>query len=165
MLSHGQPLDIVNGQKIDPDKSLAWSNDKEYHHFFPQAYLARNGKGPTHSNVVANIVLLTSASNIAIRDKAPSDYLQTIIDSSGRDVLVQRLLTNLVPEDALDAALEDDYDTFLDRRSAFLHAEALRLTGTPAATGGVTADRGTDDVGTEPTPAPEADDTDVDPSE
>lgn len=43
MLAEGSPLDLVNGQKIDVDKSLAWSNDKEYHHFFPQAYLAREG--------------------------------------------------------------------------------------------------------------------------
>lgn len=36
MLSHDTPLDLLNGQKIDVDKSLSWSNDKEYHHFSPR---------------------------------------------------------------------------------------------------------------------------------
>ena len=40
MLAHRTPLDLLNGQRIDVDKSLAWSNDKEYHHLFPRAYLA-----------------------------------------------------------------------------------------------------------------------------
>jgi hypothetical protein len=129
MLAEGVPLDLVNGQKIDVDKSLAWSNDKEYHHFFPQAYLSRNGVGPSGSNVVGNIVLLTSISNIQIKDRAPSEYLQTIIDASGRDALVERMLSNLVPESALDFALADDYDGFLAARSAYLHEHVLRLTG------------------------------------
>lgn len=33
LADHG-PVDLLNGQKISVDKSLAWSNDKEYHHFF-----------------------------------------------------------------------------------------------------------------------------------
>lgn len=56
MLAAGSPLDLVNGQRIDVDKSLAWSNDKEYHHFFPQAYLARQSVTGTQANVVGNIV-------------------------------------------------------------------------------------------------------------
>jgi hypothetical protein len=62
MLAASGPLDIINGQKIDVGKSLSWSNDKEYHHFFPQAYLARKRIGSSKANVVGNIVLLTSKS-------------------------------------------------------------------------------------------------------
>lgn len=129
MLAEGTPLDLVNGQKIDVDKSLAWSNDKEYHHFFPQAYLARSGITATQANVVGNIVLLTSISNIQIKDKAPSQYLREIMSASGRGALVQRMASNLVPEVALDAALDDDYQAFLTMRSEFLHRHAASLTG------------------------------------
>jgi hypothetical protein len=129
MLAAGSPLDLVNGQRIDVDKSLAWSNDKEYHHFFPQAYLARQGVSGTQANVVGNIVLLTSMSNIRIKDLAPSEYLQAIIARSGRDALVQRLESNLLPAEALDCALEDDYEGFLKVRSEFLHNHVLTLTG------------------------------------
>jgi len=43
--------------------------------------------------------------------------------------LVQRLATNLVPEDALDAALTDDYQLFLEIRGAHLHDHMGQLTG------------------------------------
>lgn len=129
MLAEGTPLDLANGQRIDVDKSLAWSNDKEYHHFFPQAYLARQGIAGTQANVVGNIVLLTSMSNIRIKDLAPSEYLRAIIAASGRDALVQRLESNLVPGEALDYALNDDYSGFLAVRSEFLHSHVLSLTG------------------------------------
>ncbi len=130
LLAHEGPLDPVNGQSIDVDKSLAWSNDKEYHHFFPQAYLARNKKARGNAaNVVGNIVLLTSASNIAVSDAAPSEYLGQIIADSGRDELVRRLASNLVPESALEAALADDYAGFLEARGSFLHEHIQGLTG------------------------------------
>lgn len=129
MLAYEGPLDLVNGQKIDVDKSLAWSNDKEYHHFFPQAYLKRKKVSANSANVVGNIVLLTSKSNIDIRDFAPSEYLGRIIADSGRDELVKRLSSNLVPESALDAALSDDYGAFLEIRSQHLHSHVSGLTG------------------------------------
>lgn len=129
MLAHEGPYDLVNGQKIDTDKSLAWSNDKEYHHFFPKAYLARQGVDSNAANAVGNIVLLTSVSNIEIKDKAPSEYLNQIIQESGRDNLVDRLRSNLVPEAALDAALGDNYVGFLEIRGAHLHAHINALTG------------------------------------
>jgi hypothetical protein len=129
MLSHGEPLDLVNGQKIDVDKSLAWSNDKEYHHFFPQGYLSRRSVSASSSNVVGNIVLLTSKSNIEIRDRAPSEYLGEIIASSGREQLIARLESNLVPAEALDAALADNYPEFLRIRAKHLQAKAEQLAG------------------------------------
>jgi hypothetical protein len=129
MRARQAPLDLINGQQIDIDKSLAWSNDKEFHHLFPQAYLARNRVGANESNRVANIILLTSASNITIRDKAPSDYLNIIIENSGRSALVQRLRSNLVYEEALDAALADNYESFLRIRSESLHHYAQGLIG------------------------------------
>ncbi|WP_445166795.1 GmrSD restriction endonuclease domain-containing protein [Mycolicibacterium sp. Dal123E01] len=127
MLAAAGPKDLITGQSVDIDKSLAWSNDKEFHHFFPQAFLKSSKKGNPH--LVSNIVLLTSVSNIAIRDQAPSAYLHEIIDRDGREALVARLATNLVSEEALAAALADDYDGFLTARSATLQARALELCG------------------------------------
>ncbi len=129
MLAQSTPLDLINGQMIDIDKSLAWSNDKEFHHFFPQAFLARNGISATKANVPANIILLTSKSNISISDSAPSEYLRRLIDSNGRDALLKRLESNLIPEAALDAALQDDFSEFVQIRSIHLHQMAERLAG------------------------------------
>lgn len=128
MLSQANPRDILNGQRIDPGKSLAWANDKEFHHFFPQAYLTREKKG-VQPNLVANIVLLTSISNISIKDSSPREYLSSIIEAEGRDELLTRLGSCLVSEDALDAALQNDYEGFLEARSKTLQKHALELCG------------------------------------
>lgn len=129
MLSHSNPVDLLNGQKIDVDKSLAWANDKEYHHFFPQNYMNTKQPNADDPNLVGNIILLTSKSNIAIRDKAPSEYLGSLIKDQGRDVVVQRLASCLIPEAALDAALADDYAQFLAIRSEYLQKKGLELAG------------------------------------
>jgi hypothetical protein len=78
--------------------------------------------------------------------------LKKIIDSDGREKLVERLESNLVPEESLDAALNDDYDTFLNIRSTHLHVIAESLSG-------VNSD-GLLEVSPE-----EIDDSDVDPTE
>ncbi|MGA3565641.1 GmrSD restriction endonuclease domain-containing protein [Melissospora conviva] len=136
MLGHQGPVDLVNGMKIDVGKSLYWGNDKEFHHFFPRAYLQRKGyKGARARkiNAIANIVYLTSWSNIRIKDEAPSEYLLRIEEEVGTPVLRERLQRSLVSEAAYDAAMADDYEAFLAIRSADLHKRALELTGGAAA--------------------------------
>lgn len=129
MLAHEAPVDLLTAQSIDVGKSLSWGNDKEYHHFFPKAYLSRVGVEPRRSNAVANIVLLTSHSNIQIRDTSPSDYLGKLHADLGEDELCRRLARSLVPQDALLAAFDDQYQSFLDYRSKELHRRAMELVG------------------------------------
>jgi hypothetical protein len=129
MLAQSAPVDVLTGQRIDVGKSLSWGNDKEYHHLFPKAHLARSGVSTLKANAVANIILLTSHSNIQIRDRSPKDYLTELVDQHGRSEILSRLATNLVPEEALDAALENDYDAFLSKRAAHLQRRALALCG------------------------------------
>ena len=152
LFSDKTPLDLKTGQIIDIDKSLSWSNDKEFHHFFPQAYLSKQGIKSAKGNVPGNIILLTSKSNIEISDSAPSNYLQKIINSDGRDALLERAESNLVPAAAIDAALADDFEQFLNIRATHLHGIAESLAG-------VNSD-GLVEVSPE-----EIDDTDVDPTE
>jgi hypothetical protein len=140
MFGYGQPLDLLTGQQVDVDKSLAWSNDKEFHHFFPQAFLKRKGMTATRSNVVGNIVLLSSASNLLISDQAPSAYLAAAVTRDGRKKVAARLASVLIPERGLDAALADDYEGFLEVRAAHLHERAEQLAGTKIGDGGVAAD-------------------------
>ena len=127
MFTTKTPLDLITGQVIDIDKSLAWSNDKEFHHLFPQSYLSKVGVTTSKGNVPGNIILLTSKSNIHISDIAPSIYLKQIIDSDGHEALIERLESNLVPENALEAALNNDFETFLNIRATYLHGVAESL--------------------------------------
>lgn len=154
MLAHENPVDLLTGQSIDVGKSLAWNNDKEYHHFFPKGYLAKAGVDPRRSNSIANIVLLTSHSNLMIRDKAPSEYLKDLRERIGEDELRQRLASLLISDAAYEMALRDDYDEFLKARAADLQRRALILVGEPD----------TSDTGVIPA-ASSVDDSDADPSE
>ena len=44
MLAHQQPVDLLTGQRIYIGKSLAWNNDKEFHHLFPGPTLRRTAR-------------------------------------------------------------------------------------------------------------------------
>lgn len=130
ILSFQDPLDILTGQRIDARRSLAWNNDKEFHHFFPRNFLKSQDIGPRgRANAAANIVLLGAASNIRISNKAPSEYLTKALEDVGRAELLRRLQTLLVSEEAMEAALRDDYTAFLDARAGTLHSVALSLVG------------------------------------
>ena len=119
VLAHHQPFDLLTGAKIDTAKALAWSNNKEFHHFFPQAYLKSQKESRSRINCLANFVMLTSASNKEISDEAPSSYLPRVEAAAG-DQLSDWLASNLIPDDAFQAAKADDYEAFLDLRSAHI---------------------------------------------
>lgn len=129
MLSYADPVDMLTNQRLDARKSLAWSNDKEFHHFFPRDYLSSKKVGRGKANAVANIVMLSSASNIKISNRGPSAYLGALLAEIGREELAARMATLLVSESALDAALVDDYEAFLAARASTLQARALSLVG------------------------------------
>jgi hypothetical protein len=69
---------------------------------------------------------LSSSSNKKIRDRAPSEYFDEILTDQG-GTAAATLAANLIDEQALDAIKRDDYDTFLNARSAALQKYALEL--------------------------------------
>lgn len=146
MLSYHSPRDLVTGQSIDVGKALSWSNDKEYHHFFPRAYLSDQGVSAGKSNIIANIIMLTSYSNIQISKKAPSDYLGQLCKQEGVDEVKARLTSCLISARAFDAAMEDDYDGFLRERAVTLQEEAMKLVGTAAADNASDPELNMDDI-------------------
>ena len=128
MLSHLNPVDILTGNKIDTSKSLSWINSKEFHHFFPRDYLKNQGVTAKEANCLANIVLLTSSSNKAISNRAPSDYLRDVQKAAGTN-LGSWLETNLISKEAFEAASHDDFNSFISIRSKDINKEAARLAG------------------------------------
>jgi hypothetical protein len=128
MISQKGPRDLVTGQKVALETALAWENSREYHHFFPQAFLKANKTNTRHINCIANFVLLTSSSNKQISGSAPSEYLKRCQDHFG-DEFMNVLEANLISEDAYDAALHDDFEEFLKLRAHTLHQHANALCG------------------------------------
>ncbi|MFC9966860.1 DUF262 domain-containing protein [Nocardia ignorata] len=132
LLSYEDPHDLLTGQRIDVGRSLSWQNDKEFHHFFPKAFLRSRGVSAARANVCGNLVMLTSNSNIWVTDRPPSQYLRDLADLEDEESLRARLRSCLVNEDAYQAALRDDYDTFLRVRSETLHRRLMELIGQAA---------------------------------
>lgn len=132
LLAYEDPLDLLTGQRIDVGRALSWQNDKEFHHFFPRAFLRARGVSAAKANVCGNVILLTSHSNIWVSDRPPSQYLRDLADIEGEDALRGRLRTCLVEEEAYQAALRDDYGTFLRVRSEALHRRLMALIGSAA---------------------------------
>jgi hypothetical protein len=128
LLSYQKPVDLLTGQLIDTSKALAWSNAKEFHHFFPQEYLKGQDESRTRINCLANFIMLTSATNKSISDRAPSDYLADVEAAAG-DKLNDWLAASLFSREAFEAAKNDDYDTFLMRRAETIHQTILPYAG------------------------------------
>lgn len=126
LLAYQGPKDFLTGQAVDVDKALAWQNNKEFHHFFPQAYLRSKGIPSPRISSLSNMVYLSSASNKLISDRAPSEYVKRLLENHGADARAW-LATNLIDDTAVDAALSDDYDAFLLARSRVINERAKTL--------------------------------------
>jgi hypothetical protein len=123
ILAYQGPKDFLTGQAIDVDKALAWQNSKEFHHFFPQAYLRKKGVSTSRISSLANMVYLSSVSNKLISDRAPSEYVAQLLAEHGAEARAW-LATNLIDDAAIDAALSDDYEAFLAARSNAINEHA-----------------------------------------
>ena len=128
ILAHNQPIDLLTGQKIDARRALSWVNSKEFHHFFPRDYLRSIGVDSSKANCLANIIMLTSASNKIISSKKPSTYLKQVHVSAGFNINAW-LRSNLISEEAYTAALADDYDSFVRERAKTIDERISALTG------------------------------------
>lgn len=126
VLAYHSPIDILTGQPVDVGHALSWTNAKEYHHFFPDAYLKQRGVSGERINSLANLIMLSSASNKTITNRAPSDYLRDVQAAAGGQ-LEKWLASNLISTEAYQAALIDDYDTFLKERARTIHDAVTSL--------------------------------------
>lgn len=116
---HG-PKDFHNNAMVILDNSyLKRANSKNYHHFFPKSYLGK--KGIKNENSIANITFVSDGLNKGkIGAKAPSAYISEF--KSTNPEISDSLKTHLI--DAEDASiLQDDYESFLENRSAKLFNE------------------------------------------
>lgn len=74
MLAAAGPLDLRTGARIDSGRALAMTNDMQFHHFFPKAWLMRQETPFGEANLLANIVMLTAVSNQAVADYPPGGH-------------------------------------------------------------------------------------------
>jgi len=121
LLAYYEPKDFQDNGKVILDNSwLKVANSKNYHHFFPKAYLRKNGI--RNENSLVNITLVGADLNKRkISAKAPSVYVQDFWDLN--DELPQSLQSHLIENIEEYGILSDDYDVFLENRATTIFRE------------------------------------------
>jgi len=99
----------------------------QFHHIFPKALLKKNGYATREIDDIANLAFIGGRTNRGISDKAPSEYLPSLIASNGE----KAFSSQCIPLDP-DNWTPDRYRTFLAERRRLI-AERLNAFLDPAA--------------------------------
>ena len=135
LLAYQQPKSFdTNGVVILDNSHLKIATSRNYHHFFPKAYLDSVDKSK-EPNLIANITLIDGYSNKhRIGKKAPSEYTGKFAKTN--EALANTLQTHLVRDLEGYGVNADDYDLFIKRRSKAialaLNVKLLSMTPTQA---------------------------------
>lgn len=108
-------------------------NRSDVHHIFPKAYLKKSGMTKGRYNQIANYALAQSEINIAISERAPSDYFNIVFDQCNgvkkkiggiTDIieLKKNLAMHCVP-DGIESMSVNEYDDFLEGRRKLMSAK------------------------------------------
>lgn len=127
ILAYYEPKDFDSNGKVLLDNSyLKIASSKNYHHFFPRAYVRKHGSDAEtpYANSIVNITLVSAELNKKrIGAKAPSVYLADFADENSE--LKHALKSHLIELD--DASIiQNDFTAFLKMRSEALYAEILK---------------------------------------
>jgi hypothetical protein len=69
---------------------------------------------------LANMCMLASSENKKLSDKPPSEYVKQYRSDLGEEQFNEVMASNLVPPDAVELMLADNFADFLEVRSQFL---------------------------------------------
>ena len=114
LLAYNEPKDFRdNGKVILDNSNLKMASSRNYHHFFPKAYLKNNTK--FNSNSVINITFVSDHLNKRkIGSKSPSTYIGEFKDENA--LINTALKSHLIDLDGFGIE-SDDYEVFLQARS------------------------------------------------
>lgn len=118
-----EPKSFYDGAKVKIDNSwLKQSNSKNYHHFFPRAYLDKQGVEEHRINSVFNITIVDDYLNKRkIRARPPSDYMNEFAE--GNPDLPETMKTHLIGDLADFGIWTDDYEAFIRCRAEAVSGE------------------------------------------
>lgn len=124
LYAYQQPESFASGAKVRVANDwLKRANSKNYHHFFPRAYLERDDHASWYINHVANITIVDDYLNKReIKAKAPSVYMRAFRRENPH--LSDTMKTHLIDLDSF-GIWEDDYDRFFRERCKLI-ARKLR---------------------------------------
>ena len=120
VLASFDPLSFKTNIAVALSEALTKSAARNYHHFFPKAYL-RGGVNVREINHIANITILDAETNQEIGARKPSDYMAEFkaINSS----ITETMDTHLIGDFDKFGITDDDYDKFFNARLELISAE------------------------------------------
>lgn len=120
LLAYQEPKDFQDNGKVILDNSwLKVASSKNYHHFFPKAYLKNNTV--LNSNSLVNITFVSDHLNKRkIGAKAPSQYISDFQDENSQ--INKALQSHFIDIEGFGIE-SNDYDTFLQARAKLIYAE------------------------------------------
>ena len=124
LLAYNEPKDFQNNWKVILDNSyLRAANSKNYHHFFPKAFLRKNNIW--NENSLMNITLVWADLNKRkISAKAPSIYINSFKDENDKiDESLKSHFINSIDDFWINS---DDYIVFLEKRSTAIYNELIK---------------------------------------
>ena len=119
VLASMKPQSFKNGDDVNLGAAnLAKSNSRNYHHFFPKAFLKKQGVNANMFNLISNITFIGAELNKEIGARAPSEYMREF--SEENPDLTNTMKTHLIGDLAEYGIWNDDYDKFIKMRSALI---------------------------------------------
>lgn len=127
ILAYHEPKDFdTNGKVLLDNSYLKIASSKNYHHFFPRAFVRKRCSDAEipYTNSIVNITLVSAKlDKKRIGAKAPSVYLADFADENSE--LKHALSSHLIELDDV-SVVQDDFTAFLKHRSEVLYAEILK---------------------------------------
>lgn len=122
VLAARRPRSFLDNAEVNISNDwLKQANSRNYHHFFPRAYLRRQGVDDNLANHIGNVTLVDDYLNKReIRDKKPSEYMRKFKRSNPE--ILGTMRTHLIDLENF-GIWENNYDRFLDRRCAAIAKE------------------------------------------
>ena len=123
ILAYQQPKSFIDNSIVNINNGwLKQANSKNYHHFFPKAYLKKQGEEEFYINHILNITIVDDFLNKRkIKAKAPSKYMQEFIEVNPD--IEDTMKTHLIGDFDDFGILNDDYDAFFDNRAELICGE------------------------------------------
>jgi hypothetical protein len=116
LYAYHSPRSFNNDNPVKIDNSwLRTSISKNYHHFFPRAYLRNQGVPDWQANSILNITIVDDHLNKrAIRAKPPKEYMRSFKKTNRK--LADTMATHLIDDLDEFGVWENDYERFLELR-------------------------------------------------
>ena len=124
--AYHQPKSFNDGSIINISNYwLKQANSKNYHHFFPRAYLRKQKKEEFFINHIANITIVDDFLNKReIGAKSPSVYMKKFVKQN--ENIDETMKTHLINDLEKFGVLENDYDRFFEQRLKAISKELKR---------------------------------------